>query len=209
MYNADYFESGVALGISGYSNYRWMPELTIPMCARIVESLGISDNDRILDFGCAKGYLVYALRLLHKQCWGYDISEYAISTAKEEIKPYITNKFEDVKMLAPFNLCISKDVFEHIAYNEISDIVLSIANISSSMFAIVPLGKYGRYIVPSYENDTTHIIREDISWWTTIFESSGFSIVNAEYNMKYIKQNYERWEQGNGFFTLKSNRIKI
>ena len=76
LFNEDYYERGLEKGISGYSNYRWMPELTIPMCAMLNESLGIKLGQRILDFGCAKGFIVRAFRLLHREAWGYDPSEY-------------------------------------------------------------------------------------------------------------------------------------
>jgi len=65
-FNEDYYERGVELGISGYSNYRWMPELTIPMCHEMINILNIKDDETILDFGCAKGYVVKGFRLLHK-----------------------------------------------------------------------------------------------------------------------------------------------
>ena len=110
-YDEDYFERGVELGISGYSNYRWIPELTIPMCARIVEYLTISDEDIILDYGCAKGYLVKAFRLLHKRCFGYDASEYALSQVDADTKQYIS---DDLKILGNFDIVIAKDVLEHI-----------------------------------------------------------------------------------------------
>ena len=64
FYNEDYYENGLALGCSGYSNYRWIPELTIPMAYHIINGLNISENSRILDYGCAKGYLVSAFKLL-------------------------------------------------------------------------------------------------------------------------------------------------
>ena len=38
-YNQDYFERGIELGISGYNNYRWMPEFTIPMAMTMTTSM--------------------------------------------------------------------------------------------------------------------------------------------------------------------------
>ena len=37
-YDKDYYENGVAKGISGYENYRWIPELTYPMAYTICKS---------------------------------------------------------------------------------------------------------------------------------------------------------------------------
>ena len=43
-YSEDYYERGIELGISGYSNYRWIPELTIPMCYEMINILNIKDR---------------------------------------------------------------------------------------------------------------------------------------------------------------------
>ena len=40
---------------------------------------GIDRNDTVLDFGCAKGYVTYGLRLLGCNAHGVDISKYSIS----------------------------------------------------------------------------------------------------------------------------------
>ena len=82
-YDEDYFERGVETGKSLYSNYRWIPELTIPICAELIMQLKIGPEDTILDFGCAKGFIVKALRLLHREAYGVDISEYAIKQARK------------------------------------------------------------------------------------------------------------------------------
>lgn len=70
MYDREYFEYGVETGKSNYQNYRWIPELTIPMAMTIIDLLGIKPNESVLDYGCAKGYLVKALRMLHRNAWG-------------------------------------------------------------------------------------------------------------------------------------------
>ena len=52
-YDKDYYENGVAKGISGYENYRWIPELTYPMAYSVCKSLKIKKNDKVLEYGCA------------------------------------------------------------------------------------------------------------------------------------------------------------
>jgi 2-polyprenyl-3-methyl-5-hydroxy-6-metoxy-1,4-benzoquinol methylase len=71
-FNKDYYEDGVRKHISGYENYRWMPERSIP------EALDIKNNFKFntcVDYGCAKGFLVSALRLMGCDAYGEDISE--------------------------------------------------------------------------------------------------------------------------------------
>ena len=110
LYNEDYFERGNELNISGYSNYRWIPELTIPLAFRIIELLQITREESILDYGCAKGYLVKALRLLYRDAYGYDISSYALQCAPNDVRKYLTSNKEDLK--GNYTWIIAKDVLE-------------------------------------------------------------------------------------------------
>jgi len=88
FYDAKYFEDGIASGKSCYVNYRWIPELTIPMAFWIVRALGIEPGARVLDYGCSKGYVVRALRLLGVDAWGVDVSQYAIRHCDADVRDY-------------------------------------------------------------------------------------------------------------------------
>lgn len=201
LYDEDYYERGIENGVSCYTNYRWLPELTIPMAATMIEYLGIDMGDRILDFGCAKGYLVKAFRLLHREAYGFDISDYARENAHDDIRKYVSN---DLRMWGGMDWVISKDVFEHISYEEIDKWISDLSKISKNAFVIVPLGENGRYIVPAYELDATHIIRENLEWWKKKLEENGFHVKSAEYKVPFIKENWNKWEYGNGFFVAET-----
>lgn len=202
-FDADYYENGINSGLSLYTNYRWIPELTIPMAFRMIEILDIKENDKVLDFGCAKGFLVKVFRLLDRDCYGVDVSEYAIENCDNDIKKYV-KKIEsasDIDM--NYDFVISKDVFEHIDPTSLKNILLELRKKTECMFVIVPLGNGEKYIIDSYELDTTHIIRENKDWWTNLFLECGFKIDMFSYKMKGIKENYNKFETGNGFFILK------
>jgi 2-polyprenyl-3-methyl-5-hydroxy-6-metoxy-1,4-benzoquinol methylase len=77
FFDKSYYESGPQSEKSLYQNFRWIPELTIPLAHHIVQSMGIMHDQTVMDFGCAKGYLVNALRLLKLEAYGVDVSEYA------------------------------------------------------------------------------------------------------------------------------------
>ncbi len=200
LYDEAYYERGIETGTSCYSNYRWMPELTIPMAQTMIEYLGIRREESILDFGCAKGYLVKAFRLLHREAFGYDISSYAIRSAPKDVRKYLLRDYREKN----YDWVISKDVFEHISYEEIGELVRNISRVAKKMFVIVPLGQKGKYVIPAYELDLTHIIREDLEWWAECFKNNGFSVDEGTYQVKYIKENWSKWKKGNGFFVLHS-----
>lgn len=202
LYNEDYFEQGIQKGLSCYENYRWIPELTIPFAHHIIEYLNIDTIDTILDFGCAKGYLVKAFHLLGRvDTWGYDISEYAISEAPHEVQSYVSTNL--LVLPCEYDYIICKDVLEHIPYSEIEDSIKLLFSLSRKCFVIVPLAESGKYVIPSFENDATHIIREDLQWWANVFQRVGYIVTKMTYRARGMKENYSKYEYGNGFFTLK------
>ena len=118
-YDRDYYEFGVESGKSNYSCYRWLPELTIPMAMTMIDFLHITNDQTILDWGAAKGYLVKAFRWLRRQAWGYDISEWAIQNADPEIRMFCSNSLGD--LLGRYDVCMAKDVLEHIPKEQLGD----------------------------------------------------------------------------------------
>ena len=198
-YNADYFERGVANGVSGYSNYRWMPELTIPMAHQIVQHLGLRQGEKVLDYGCAKGFLVRALRLLRIDAYGCDISQYALSQGGVT-KEYLSDGIPD----CTFQAIIAKDVFEHMGEQELDNLLYYFADVTQKIFVVVPLGEDGRYVVPSYERDTTHVIRKPLGWWSQKLVDAGFNVVST-YECGFLKENYQHYPRGNGFLTGTAN----
>lgn len=203
-YDADYFERGTTLGISGYADYRWLPELTIPLAHEIVTQLGIRKTDKTLDFGCAKGYLVKALRLLHHEAYGVDGSAYAIRQAPEDVHAYLRHVDHDESFGDDFAWVIAKDVLEHIPKTRLYTTLERLATSAANLFAIIPLGDGEKYVIPEMEMDKTHVIRETLEWWKMRFENAGFTVVSAKYQMPHMKENWAHYEKGNGFFTLRS-----
>jgi len=204
IYDEDYFERGLVTGKSCYVNYRWLPELTIPMAMTMIDLLEIKRGDSILDFGTAKGFLVKAFRMLHRKAWGVDISRYAIENVDLSVKDYCFLVEED-KMFDAFDMmfdfCIAKDVFEHIEKDKLINILKSIP--ARILFAIIPLGENGKYRIPAYELDITHVIREDEDWWLSLFGECGWNFKNFFFRVKGIKDNWAKFRKGNGFFILR------
>ncbi len=205
-YDEDYFLRGKETGKSLYENYHWMPDLTIPMVGRIVAHLGIAKGERVLDFGCARGYVVKALRLLGHEAFGVDISEWAIRNADEDTKTYLT-LMNGLGSVTPsldneeFDWIIAKDVLEHVYY--VAHTVTALMHAArKGVFAVVPLSVFemGNYVIEDYEKDVTHIQRHTMSSWISMFLQPEWS-VEASYHVRGIKDNWYQpgWERGNGF----------
>lgn len=209
LYDEAYYERGADLGISGYRNYRWMEE-TIVLAHEVVIQLGIRKTERVLDYGCAKAFLVRALRMLRHDAWGYDISKYAVENAHPEAKPFVLDTLDGHS----FDWVVSKDVLEHVPYAALTQLLQRLCTMTRKAFVVVPLGVAGkdgsrRYVIADYESDVTHVIREDLWWWCRQFEAAGFYIEKATTDMKHIKSNWEHHVGGNGFFVLRRDAGRI
>ena len=58
FFDENYYERGAETGKSLYSHYRWMPELTIPMCHHIAKYLELKETDNGKIFENVKFYIV-------------------------------------------------------------------------------------------------------------------------------------------------------
>jgi len=199
-FDREYFEQGPMTGKSLYTNYRWLPELTLPLCHHLVTYCGIMSEDRILDFGCAKGYVVHGLRLLGYDAHGVDVSEYAISQSPKEVNGYVTKiePFEEISI--DFDWVICKDILEHLPYDSIDNQLQLLADCTKNLIVMVPLGDGHKYYIDAYEQDVTHIIREDLKWWEERFFRNGFNVDEMTYDMGPFKKNWQIHPQGNGLF---------
>lgn len=81
----------------GYGGYNYDPRFWQATVKRIVEHYKLPPDAKVLDVGCAKGFFLYDLKLLYPgmSVAGIDISEYALSKAKDEVKPFLTKGSAD------------------------------------------------------------------------------------------------------------------
>ena len=83
QYGREYFDGPREVGYGGYRyDGRW-----IPIAQDIVRHFGLKAGDRVLDVGCAKGFLVKDLMkvCLGLEAFGLDISEYALMHCEPEV----------------------------------------------------------------------------------------------------------------------------
>jgi ubiquinone/menaquinone biosynthesis C-methylase UbiE len=76
-----YFDGSREYGYGGYRyDGRW-----IPVAADIIAHFGLRPGDRVLDVGCAKGFLVKDLLSQGIDAYGLDISQYALMHCEPEV----------------------------------------------------------------------------------------------------------------------------
>lgn len=203
-YDEEYFLRGKQSGKSLYENYRWLPDLTIPMARRMIEHCGIAMDDTVLDFGCSRGYLVKAMREIGFCAYGQDISDWAIANCDPDVTQYVSVQRPAVKP----DWIIAKDVLEHLTSGELLATLEAFGTMSSKgIFVVVPLSNDGKvYVVPEYEEDVTHKQRLSLLFWVSVFHTvlkdTSWEIA-SRYRIEGIKDNYAHFPRGNGFITCK------
>jgi SAM-dependent methyltransferase len=80
-YGEIYFDGPREYGYGGYGyDGRW-----VPVAKDIVEHFSLKPGDRVLDVGCAKGFLVKDLLALGIDVYGVDVSDYALMNCEPEV----------------------------------------------------------------------------------------------------------------------------
>jgi len=170
-FGENYYMNGIKSGVSNYVDYKWLPELTIPMARSFMDIFGIEKGATVLDYGSARGYFVKALREHGVKAYGFDISEWAIKNCDEDVKKYVCNSL--LYRLIEYEYIFSKDVFEHIPMEELTETIEKLFSIcTEAAIFIVPLAdsEGGRYIYPNDELDKTHIHRKTLQGWVDLIE---------------------------------------
>ena len=180
--------------------------MTFPMVDEIISYMDLRESDIVLDFGCAKGFMVKALAHRGIKACGVDISEYAIKNADPEVKKLVA--ICDRDQLAHYfynlNAVIAKDVLEHIPHENLGATLGAFHEClgdDGSLLVVVPLGdESGNYVIPEMEGDDTHIIRKTIHWWRSRV-SEFFDIVDTAFSIGQVTK--ARWRdkypKGHGF----------
>lgn len=206
IYDRTYFEDGLAVGKSLYNGFRWMPERSCQEAMAIIDCLNIDKEQTVLDFGCAKGFLVKALRLLGREAYGCDVSRYAVCTADTSVRQFIRLCTPEIPFPFKrcFNVVLAKDVLEHLDVTELYDFLHYMNKHCSALFVAVPIGDGKRFHVPEYNYDATHKIAQTPDWWKKVFQEHGFDLDWEMVYMPGMKDNWNHYENGNRFFILRS-----
>jgi len=149
-------------------------------------------SHRVLDIGCAKGFIVYCMFENNIETYGIDISDYAVKNAPKEIKghimlvdaeryylPFVDNSFDLILLL---------DVIEHLHTHSF---------LLSEIYRVLEPNGICCIKTPIKDSDQakrdhTHINIHDQFFWKDEFKDKGFKIVN---NKKLINGTWVKYYQ--------------
>src|SRR5207248_11250537 len=85
-FGKDYFDGDRRYGYGGYKyDGRWRP-----FAEKLIAHYGLKPGDKVLDVGCAKGFVVYDFMqaLLGLEAAGIGVSDDAVATVIQEAQPF-------------------------------------------------------------------------------------------------------------------------
>jgi 2-polyprenyl-3-methyl-5-hydroxy-6-metoxy-1,4-benzoquinol methylase len=172
-FDADYFETG--LKNNWERGYHWPHfEGLFRRTAAFLTSAFV-DARSFLDAGCAKGFLVRALRERGREAWGCDISEWAIAKADPYAKPYLFRASVDkLELERDYDVLVAFHLLSQLTEDQVHAFLTRVRpRIRIAICAVIPL-----YETPEHKTapggDLGHITRESRRWWDERFLRAGW-----------------------------------
>lgn len=141
---------------------------------------------KTLDVGCAKGFLVEALRDRGVEAYGIDISEYAITEVRQDIKPFCKVQSALLPLDEKYDLITCIEVLEHLEGKDISIAIQRMCEATDDIiFSSTPY---------DYEEES-HISIHTPEYWVEQFAYHGF-YHDVQYDSSYIAVQAMRFHRG-------------
>lgn len=159
-YGRDYYDNYAIEGRVGYSRENWLADFR-----NIADAIIRQLNPRtVLDLGCAKGFLVECLRDRGVEAFGLDVSAYAISQVRTDIRRHCWVGSASDPLTQSYDLIFCNEVCEHLSESEANEAIRQMA----SHTGLVLFSS-----TPGHFDDPTHInVRPVIDWLRTFAQLS-------------------------------------
>ena len=174
QFGYDYFDNP-ELGV-GYGGYKYDGRFEQPV-KDVIAHYGLKPGDKILEIGCAKGFILVEFLKQGMDVVGIDLSEYAVKNAHPDVRPFLqvgsfhTLPFGDKS----FDLVLAKDTLEHNSEADMRRSVLECMRVSKGpvLFQIC-VGRNEKEIAEMPKWDQSYTVNHTPEWWDAFFEEIGF-----------------------------------
>lgn len=155
---------------------------------------------KVIEFGCAKGFLVEALWNAGIQTEGIDVSEYAISQVPEHIRPFcrVGSVLEPLPVPKRYDLAVCIEVLEHLQEHEGMVAIKNITRCSNTVLFSS---------TPDDFDEPTHVNVHPKEYWVHLFEKEGFQ-VDELYDAGYVASHAMLFRNA-AYQTDSSKRLKV
>jgi len=138
QFGRDYWDGDRRYGYGGYKyDGRWNA-----VARQLVEVYSLPPNVRVLDVGCGRGFLLHELTGLLANCTvaGLDVSEFALATAKEEVRPQLFH--HDARDPFPFadksfDLAVSVNALHNLPLGQVAQALAEMERVATNKFLVV------------------------------------------------------------------------
>ncbi|MBI3818737.1 MAG: glycosyltransferase [Planctomycetes bacterium] len=161
MYGSEYYDRNLGPQAYDQKHAAWRNHFRT-MAETIVERY---HPKRVLDVGCAKGFLVEHLRNCGVEAFGLDASQYAISQASEAARPYCKVASGGEPFAEKYDLITWIEVAEHVPPRVASQMIQNIC---------AAAGEVIFSSTPSDFNDDTHLNIQPREVWDRAFAERQF-----------------------------------
>lgn len=171
-----------------YGGYKYIEGRWEKIASELIRHYKLTNNSKILDIGCGKGFLLHDFKKLLPGITtrGLDVSEYAISNSKEEIKGFLDHGCASALPYEAnsFDLAFSINTFHNLGNKKLELALKEISRVSNKQY----------FCVESYrtEEEKANLLfwqvtceqfnnPEDWEWWVSKTEYEGdFSFIYFE-----------------------------
>jgi 2-polyprenyl-3-methyl-5-hydroxy-6-metoxy-1,4-benzoquinol methylase len=175
-YDADYFEHGLKSNWARGYTWRQFEGLFRQTAAFLAGAF--PEAETFLDAGCAKGFLVRALRAAGKDARGFDHSAWAIEQADEATKPFLTFAgTDDFKFTRDFDVTLAFALLECLTEDQIrAFLARAREHTRQAVFAVITSFETDQereaYLRTS--RDLSQITLRPRAWWHEQFITAGW-----------------------------------
>jgi ADP-heptose:LPS heptosyltransferase/glycosyltransferase involved in cell wall biosynthesis/SAM-dependent methyltransferase len=166
-FDADYFEHGVK---SNWKNgYHWRDFASLFRDTAQFLVMMFPEAASFLDAGCAKGFLVRALRELGKDAWGFDHSKWALERAEELARPFLRQACaESVEFDRRFDLTLAFSLLENLTEEQALEFLRRARTWTSQALVVVLLvcnDEAERTRLLADDRDLARVTLQSRAWW--------------------------------------------
>ena len=167
LYGKEYYDQyDVGVGKVNYKDSVYTKDFLTQIANRIVDDF---HPTTVLDAGCAMGHLVAALRDRGVEAYGIDISKYAISMVRADIKPYcvVGSLTEPLPETVPqrYDLVVTIEVLEHLYAEDGKKAIENLCRCSDRILFSS---------TPDDVTEHTHVNVQQREYWARLFAKEGF-----------------------------------
>lgn len=178
IYNAEYYkEYDVGCGKVDYSDSEYTKGFLTQIAQKIADDL---HPRTVLDAGCAMGHLVAALRDLGVEAYGVDISAYAISKVREDVRPFckVGSLTEPLPAGLPdrYDLVVTIEVLEHLYAEDGRQAIRNLCQLTDKVLFTS---------TPDDFTEPTHVNVQQREYWCRAFFENGF-VDDLNYRPRYL-----------------------